>query len=378
MRKFLAAALCATMVTGAFSSAALAEDTKMPSIDFDGADTTFQISVSADGESFEASLQIQESEAGDATVSGSVTLPPMEEGAEAQTIELGDVLRVVSGDIYFNVDGVLGAYQDMTGDASLTSLTAMVGIDQPWLVIPKLDLPVVETEEPEVDEEMVNALLACMDQFEVEETESGFVMSFDKDSMIAYIQGLEAFESEWGDSVAQMFTGADSMTELDYKTIFADYIQAAAEGLNAADSTIGVEDAVSLINTTIDSLIAEVQTEMESMTQETGEEDSEQSLADQFAAAFGEDDTVNGTITVEATEAQVSLVMNMDMTVQGETAQVSMALISTNENGFAEVTAPEAATPLRDVVKNGVMIYYSMMMQEAEAATDEAMTGAAE
>ena len=383
MKKFIAAALSASMIAGMLSGAVSAQETGADVFSsvgtFSGSETAIQFRVTDPyGGEISASLTIQKSESGDVSVSGSAVLPAdEEEGTEEQTVSLDDLVRVVAGDMYLNVDAVMDLYQEMTGDASLISLAAMVGITEPWIVIPKLDIPEdAAAQVPAVSEEMAAALQACFEPFEITETQTGAVMSFDRDSMIAFAENVDVFASDYEDELMQMMTG--SSVEIDYKTVFADYIQAAAEGINAVSSDVTVEDGVAMINSMIDSLLAEAEEELEPAEETPGEgeaqDESEQEengqtkFSDQVRELFDESVSVNGTLTVDSQENSQSVILSMDVADEDGSGNISLSIVSDNENGYAEITVPDSSVALRDIVKNVVIIYYGMMSAEEETA----------
>lgn len=371
MKRFIATAVSAAMLTGAVSTAALAADAG--SLDFmadDIASTSDSISitVTADGETLSASLTALNSESGDTSLSGSVTLPASVAGEET-TVSLDDVLRVVSGDTYLNVDAVLDLYQQLSGDASLTSLATMVGIDQPWLVIPKLDIPESETTEPEISEELTTALVSAISSFEMEETETSLSVSFDGDDLVVLMQNLEDLYKNHSEELNSLMTG--NSAELDYKTIFADYILAAAEGINSVQPDTTVDAAVEMINGMIDSMISEGEAGLGLPTVDDATDGA--SVSEELAAALAEGVQVAGNVTVEQTEAGLSVNVSVQVSDADaeDTVDVQVSVVSSTEGEFTEIAAPDSATALRDVVKNVVVIYYGMMaQQETETAAE--------
>ncbi|MBQ8640160.1 MAG: hypothetical protein IJ468_13420 [Lachnospiraceae bacterium] len=364
MKKFVAASLSAALLAGTVSTVVMAEEAAVAS-----SSDVITIAITADGETMEAGLVALNSESGDTSLSAYATLPPSMLGTEEpMTLELADLVKVVAGDCYLNIDAVLGLYQNMTGDASLVSLTTMVGIDQPFVVIPKLEIEAAAAEEPVVSEELAAALMECVSGFEMTETETGAVVSFNDDSLLAAVTAFEAVYETYGEELSGLMA-TDSESTIDVKTVFADYILAAAEGMAEVDTTSTVDANVEMINMMVDMVMEEAMASAD-LSVDTEVEGVESASMTETVAAALETIDVEGTITVDQTETEMVVVADVNVTEAEQTVNVMVSFVSTMDGEFSEITAPEA-TPLRDIVKNGVIIYYSMMMAEMETAAAE-------
>lgn len=456
MKKCIAAVLSTAMVMGTFPMAAMAEETISDELKF---------VLTAEGESMTAVLTAEHGEDGVTGFSGSVTFPAAMMGEE-MTFALEDLVRTADGDLYLNVKSALDLYYELTGDTSMTMLATMVGIDQPWVKIPALDLSglsmMESTESVEADAEMLADLYSCLAPFEMTETENGVEIAFDGSDIGIC---MEMLMNVYKDCLEGMPGG--SSISFDYKTVFGDYILAAAEGINAVTPEVSVEDGAALICDTIDSLVEQVMAEsdtdyileeyfeeMDYMVEELKEtltrdnckglitidgtgiaceisalEDGavvgtlngnvtleESGLG--FAVSMTSDgetmDIFNGAVTVDASGLSAKLAVydndvvsevtlnaaviengvefTLAATEAGElmgqlngkaTADdsgfavevtlpedITFAVIGTSvkDGAYAGISVPEDVTLLRDVVKNAVIIYGSMMAMEEETA----------
>lgn len=367
MRKFVATAVSAAMLAGSVSTVVLAEEASMAS-----SSDVFAITVTAEGESLEAGFVTSHSEDGNTALSAYAVLPASMLGTEEPlTLTLEDLAVVADGDLYLNVDAVLGLYQEMTGDASLVALTTMVGITEPWIAIPKLEIGETATEELTLSEDLAAALAGCAAGVEIVETETGVSIAFNDDTVIGAVTGFEMVAENFEEELNALMTSG-SEVDIDVKTVFADYILAVAEGMAAVDTTTTVDAYVEYLNMMIDMVMEEAASSAEfSLNTETTENGETVSLAETVEAALETVD-VDGVISIEQTETELAVVVDVDVTEveSGETVNVLVSLTSTMDGEFYEITAPESATLLRDVVKNGVTIYMSMMAAQEETYTE--------
>lgn len=460
MRRWMAAALSATMVMGTFSVSAMAEETISNELEF---------ILTSEGESLTAVITEEYGADGTASFSGSVTLPAAMMGEE-MTFALEDLVRVSDGDVYLNADAAIDLYYNLTGDTSMTMLATMVGINQPWVKIPALDCSSLEvtenTESFAVSEELVAELYNCIAPFELTETENGIEIAFDgADIGVAY-EGLVNILKNYTDELT--FTNNTGSVSFDYKAVFGDYILAAAEGMNTVNPGMSVEDGVAMICEMIDTLIAESAAETEIVVPEDSFTDLDEMVAemketltaenftgllvindtgvncdltvledgavlgvinanvtlteegftfgisaieenvttellkgsvlmtdekfDAEAVAYDDDETAGFVLSAAAIENGFEFAFSVsendeemellrgtataddagfgiECTVSDGADEVTFALNGTSvtEGTYAEINAPEDATLLRDVVKNVVVIYFSMMMQEETA-----------
>ncbi len=395
-----------------------------------------EFSVTADGESMLFSVKAEQFAEEGVSLSASVTLPASVTGETEDTVYgLDDVLRVVSGDLYINVAEVCSVYEELSG-SSLSSLLSLVGIDQDWVEIPAVDIEEAESEF-NVDS-LTNDLTALMDNFNIETAEDGSTtVTFDGPAVVAAVQGVE---NVWNTVSAGLLSGANTVDTSKITDVFADYILAAAEGINEVTPDVSVEDAKSQILATVDAMIQEVLSTVNVTPLQT--EDG-QKLSEVLQQKLDEGATINGTVNVGADgtmSENVTVVDGEDTIVYdasfdgtnynavvtengtesatingvlsaqdngfgleatvasgGESVSVNGALtildnglsvsVTADENAFAAtfttedgvtVTDVEApqATLLRDVVKNAVVLFYSAA--QSASTEEEVSTVAAE
>lgn len=225
-----------------------------------------EFSLTADGESMLFSVTAEQFAEDGVSVSANVTLPASVTGEEADTVYgLNDVLRVVSGDLYINVAEIASTYGELLG-SDISSMLPMFGIDQDWVEIPAI-VNTVKAVENVVD----NAMSVLLSQ----------------------VQGTDASQ---------------------LVTVFDDYLQAAAEGVNMASPDVSVEDAKGMIVDMMNSLVEEMVSSFDVTPLQT--EDGSK-LSDQIQQMLDEGATINGTATVNAdgTMTENVTVVNGESTV---------------------------------------------------------------
>lgn len=225
-----------------------------------------EFSLTADGESMLFSVTAEQFAEDGVSVSANVTLPASVTGEEADTVYgLNDVLRIVSGDLYINVAEIESTYGELLG-SDISSMLPMFGIDQDWVEIPAI-VNTVKAVENVVD----NAMSVLLSQ----------------------VQGTDASQ---------------------LVTVFDDYLQAAAEGVNMASPDVSVEDAKGMIVDMMNSLVEEMVSSFDVTPLQT--EDGSK-LSDQIQQMLDEGATINGTATVNAdgTMTENVTVVNGESTV---------------------------------------------------------------
>ena len=395
-----------------------------------------EFSVTADGESMLFSVKAEQFAEEGVSLSASVTLPASVTGETEDTVYgLDDVLRVVSGDLYINVAEVCSVYEELSG-SSLSSLLSLVGIDQDWVEIPAVDIE--ETESEFNVDSLTNDLTALMDNFNIETAEDGSTtVTFDGPAVVAAVQGVE---NVWNTVSAGLLSGANTVDTSKITDVFADYILAAAEGINEVTPDVSVEDAKSQILATVDAMIQEVLSTVNVTPLQT--EDG-QKLSEVLQQKLDEGATINGTVKVGADGTMSENVTVVDgedtivydasfdgtnynavVTENGTESATINGVLSAQDNGFGleatvasgsesvsvngaltildnglsvSVTADEnafaatftkedgvtvtdveapQATLLRDVVKNAVVLFYSAA--QSASTEEEVSTVAAE
>lgn len=260
-----------------------------------------EFSLTADGESMLFSVTAEQFAEDGVSVSANVTLPASVTGEEADTVYgLNDVLRVVSGDLYINVAEIASTYGELLG-SDISSMLPMFGIDQDWVEIPAIDFAAVETEaETDFDvDSMMNDLTALAENFDIQTAEDGSTtITFDGPAIVntvllSQVQGTDASQ---------------------LVTVFDDYLQAAAEGVNMASPDVSVEDAKGMIVDMMNSLVEEMVSSFDVTPLQT--EDGSK-LSDQIQQMLDEGATINGTATVNAdgTMTENVTVVNGESTV---------------------------------------------------------------
>ncbi len=364
MKKWTAAALSAAMVIGSVPAAAVAEDTEL--VTATATEIGFLISGPND-ESLEAMIAAVNGEDGTVSISAGVSVSAeLAETEEPLEFILEDLIRFSDGTTYVNVELVLGLYQELAGDASLTMLATMAGIDQPWLEIPALEVEDTETVLPEISEALETAFMDSFAPFEMEEMEDGTMITFDGTDVVSVVKSLKALADTYTEELAALIISLSSDREaVDYKVVFDDYIQAVAEGINAADQTITVDEAVEEIYAMIDEQLM-LEAETEEVTPEMlidlykeEVEDFDEVIAEMEAAL--NEETMQGMI--EAYED--GLLAVVEAADEEETAYIELSIATNVEIEYEAITAPEDTVLLRDVVKNAVIIYYSLMSMDA-------------
>lgn len=225
-----------------------------------------EFSLTADGESMLFSVTAEQFAEDGVSVSANVTLPASVTGEEADTVYgLNDVLRIVSGDLYINVAEIASTYGELLG-SDISSMLPMFGIDQDWVEIPAI-VNTVKAVENVVD----NAMSVLLSQ----------------------VQGTDASQ---------------------LVTVFDDYLQAAAEGVNMASPDVSVEDAKGMIVDMMNSLVEEMVSSFDVTPLQT--EDGSK-LSDQIQQMLDEGATINGTATVnpDGTMTENVTVVNGESTV---------------------------------------------------------------
>ena len=294
-----------------------------------------EFSLTADGESMLFSVTAEQFAEDGVSVSANVTLPASVTGEEADTVYgLNDVLRIVSGDLYINVAEIASTYGELLG-SDISSMLPMFGIDQDWVEIPAIDFAAVETEaETDFDvDSMMNDFTALAENFDIQTAEDGSTtITFDGPAIVNTVKAVENVVDNAMSVLLSQVQGTDASQLV---TVFDDYLQAAAEGVNMASPDVSVEDAKGMI-------------------------------IDMTATADGE--TVNMNIALTLLDNGLSIAL----TTNDGNEEVSMAGSFTQEDGVT-ITDTEAptATLLRDVVKNTVAMFYAAQepVEEETAVT---------
>ena len=265
-----------------------------------------EFSLTADGESMLFSITAEDG----VSVSANVTLPPSVTGEEADTVYgLNDVLRVVSGDLYINVAEIASTYGELLG-SDISSMLPMFGIDQDWVEIPAIDFAAVETDF-DVDS-MMNDFTALAENFDIQTAEDGSTtITFDGPAIVNTVKAVENVVDNAMSVLLSQVQGTDASQLV---TVFDDYLQAAAEGVNMASPDVSVEDAKGMIVDMMNSLVEEMVSSFDVTPLQT--EDGSK-LSDQIQQMLDEGATINGTATVNAdgTMTENVTVVNGESTV---------------------------------------------------------------
>lgn len=283
-------------------SAALAAGSTMPvmaEIETAFTPSTYvgEFSLTADGESMLFSVTAEQFAEDGVSVSANVTLPASVTGEEADTVYgLNDVLRVVSGDLYINVAEIASTYGELLG-SDISSMLPMFGIDQDWVEIPAIDFAALETEaETDFDvDSMMTDFTALAENFDIQTAEDGSTtITFDGPAIVNTVKAVENVVDNAMSVLLSQVQGTDASQLV---TVFDDYLQAAAEGVNMASPDVSVEDAKGMIVDMMNSLVEEMVSSFDVTPLQT--EDGSK-LSDQLQQMLDEGATVNGTATVNA------------------------------------------------------------------------------
>lgn len=269
-----------------------------------------EFSLTADGESMLFSVTAEQFAEDGVSVSANVTLPASVTGEEADTVYgLNDVLRIVSGDLYINVAEIASTYGELSG-SDISSMLPMFGIDQDWVEIPAMDFAAVETDF-DVDS-MMNELTALAENFDIQTAEDGSTtITFDGPAIVNTVKAVENVVDNAMSVLLSQVQGTDASQLV---TVFDDYLQAAAEGVNMASPDVSVEDAKGMIVDMMNSLVEEMVSSFDVTPLQT--EDGSK-LSDQIQQMLDEGATINGTATVNAdgTMTENVTVVNGESTV---------------------------------------------------------------
>ena len=260
-----------------------------------------EFSLTADGESMLFSVTAEQFAEDGVSVSANVTLPASVTGEEADTVYgLNDVLRVVSGDLYINVAEIASTYGELLG----SDISSMLAID----------FAALETEaETDFDvDSMMNDFTALAENFDIQTAEDGSTtITFDGPAIVNTVKAVENVVDNAMSVLLSQVQGTDASQLV---TVFDDYLQAAAEGVNMASPDVSVEDAKGMIVDMMNSLVEEMVSSFDVTPLQT--EDGSK-LSDQIQQMLDEGATINGTATVNAdgTMTENVTVVNGESTV---------------------------------------------------------------
>ena len=322
------------------------------------ADDGIMISVTtSDGETGSVTAAIAKSEEGDRKVSVNVTLPASVAGEET-LYTIPDIVRVVDGNTYINMETVTASVQEMSGGMDLSGVLELVGIREPWIVIPALEIP-TEEEAPELSDEFFEELKSCFEPIELVKTDAGYSVSFDKENLTAVWTNLRTLEREqeqaWNAAFGLPFERSNC------KTVFADYILAAAEGMNAANPELPVEDGVEMLHGLLDLLIDAADGEMAVIQSEDGE-----TVFGLVGVTGAENADLTAEVSINRIETGVSVMIQAVLTSAEE--QVNLDVIAAFDSAAVQgdVEVPQETVLLRDVVKAGAELVYQTWMMDGE------------
>lgn len=190
----------------------------------------------------------------------------------------------------------------------------MFGIDQDWVEIPAIDFAAVETEaETDFDvDSMMNDFTALAENFDIQTAEDGSTtITFDGPAIVNTVKAVENVVDNAMSVLVSQVQGTDASQLV---TVFDDYLQAAAEGVNMASPDVSVEDAKGMIVDMMNSLVEEMVSSFDVTPLQT--EDGSK-LSDQIQQMLDEGATINGTATVnvDGTMTENVTVVNGESTV---------------------------------------------------------------
>lgn len=385
MRKLTAAAVSAAIFTGSSLPAMAME---MPDMTGNTIVSEFRMESGEEFLSMTVSTELLAEDMISFSVSADAMLPDL-----AGNFTVKDVARIAGDSLYINVQGVMETLAAAMGESSITSLPLMIEINEPWVEIPALAIELPEVADP--TDSIMTELAEAAAAFTFEETDNGMTIGFDGDTIVAVLTALENVMTLQQNQQMDMI---QQILQLDYAAILDDYITAAAEGINLADSTVSVEEAKETIlmamdmvlqeaaasvtfsmdtpleevkqaladGVTVDGTIAIVEEGASVLVDVTGYDGAVRSIAGYvdetgFAFAAMEGDTEIGTLTGTVSESDESLVIDMVAVEGGESIPAKLT-ITPKENGglaaFSITTDGETVEMILDcaVTESGVSL----------------------
>ena len=350
MRKLLAGSLSAAMLlcsaTAVFAEAEpetqAAEVAEVPAPQ----EVTFKMDLTAQGQTLAGEAKMLIDSEQDAGLSASLTVPGGE-GAEPVVIGAEDVVRGVGGDLYLNVDAIRDIYQAVTGDTSISSILAMVGITESWVDVPPINLVfdeeaisgILESLEGLTFDTLMADIEGIVEPITVQETETSWIIPVNKDIIIAVADKVDALLANNGETFGKILSLLNPSTlygAIDYKTSFADYINAYVEGrvsVTGEDPAAATEETYALIDSAIDQMVSQFSSQVP-LDQIGAITSSIPDLSDALAASLQEftidgqievakDFSVaDGAVTVAQGENQADFTLHAATTETGLTAEV--------------------------------------------------------
>lgn len=360
--KTTAAAMMSGILAMSPAGAIFADETQEADVTARG--SVISIGITQGGEELTADFTAVYSENGDASFSASLVFPASMMGTEEPVVYgVDDILRVCDGDVYLNVDEALKLYQDFTSEDdsdSISSLLSVFGITESWLLIPTVSSGSDGAESDPV----LDAIFDSMDSLEVAATDTGVQYTINNDAILMIAQNIE-------DAVASSEGTEDTSLEgnLEGIALISDYMLAAAEGFQAADPNLSEDDSLALVGELLTSMLESFEGEISTETETEVYIDA--SLTDVVSAIL-EAVSFDGVLSVGSDEGIAAVLLDLQGTVDDMTFGVQMGFASVIDGDFAEISAPESATSLRDVVTNIASLYYTSIASYEEASSQSA------
>ena len=305
-------------------------------------------SLTQDGETLSADITAVYNESGDSSFSVSMM------GTEEPVVYgFDDVLRVCGEDVYLNVEEIANIYSELTADDSMTELLSMVGITESWIEIPAP----TASDDGQLDT-ILTAITDNLADLETVETDTGVQIAINNDTLLTIAQSIdEAMASVEGTD------GESAEEDIEGLEFVSDYILAAAEGFREADPELSEEDSVALVSELVDALLAGVEEEFSTGSDES----SDISFAELLSSAL-EYAAFEGTLSIDSADGVSAVLLDLSATAEGEDAIGVQLGITDGE--FAEFTSPESFVSLRDVVKNVASLYYTSIASYEEPSEE--------
>lgn len=259
MKKMAALALSASMIVSACPMGAFAEE----AAGLPGVEGYYGFSLAMDEMSVNADYSMQVDKNGTGAISVNMSIAEGEE--EPVEVSLPDYVITTNDSVILNVGSIVSLVEALSGEENTYGpLLEMVGITGDYVEIPMPDLSKIVMDQPAAiaapSEEMLQALMGAAVPFMPEVNEAGeMIITVNNENLLESASILDGVIAQFKDEILGMTSAgeADEERTLDIKPAFAQYINAAAEGLAAAIPGTTVEDAEEMIGQIVDAFVGE-------------------------------------------------------------------------------------------------------------------------
>lgn len=313
--------------------------------------------LTADGDTFTAEITAEYDVDHNTKLSAAFHLPEEALGGEMDIV-LKDVVCITEGNTYIHTDALFDLYYELTGDTSITMLAMMAGFDEPWLMIPKIEIPASEeTLIPQMSDELAMDLAQCMTVFEMIPNGNTIEIPITGPDTADLLKILNAVGNEHGEELEMLIREkVAAAADIDYKEVFSDYILAAAEGICEAAPELEMDGAKEIAETFVDAFKKAIVFDVNVFGM-VAPEDADETFAE--LKEFLTEDVLSGLVAIHDAGANIELSVT-DST--GANVELKLELVSVTEGLYADIAVPEQTVELRDVIKNAAKIYWNMMI----------------